>query len=324
MTEQPPPSGYLPPPAAFAAPGGQYPNPYDPLVNPPYAGIGGWFNRMSSVFQRSWKSIAAVFAVTHLLPAVGIAVTTAIGTALVLVPWQQEMIEAAESGEDPRFDTLVGPFLGLMGVIVVAAVLFTVLQAAGYAAGTYVVTRDAAGAPTAVADALRYGFRRCLGLFGWTLVTALLVLAGAIACILPAFYVYAATALVGPIYLFERRTPIGRSFTIFNNNLGRVLGRLAMILVIVIGGSLVTSTVESVLNLVFGGAGSFSTDPDGTVQLAGQTGMSIAGSAVVAGIGAVISLPFTMIQFVGILLTYAEQRGHEGPVSAGSLAAELD
>ncbi|MCP2325748.1 hypothetical protein HDA40_004255 [Hamadaea flava] len=324
MTELPPPSDYLPPPAAYQAPGQQYPNPYDPLVNPPYAGIGGWFGRMSSVFQRSWKSIAAVFAITHLLPSIVLAVVSAVGTAAVLVPWQQEVLDAAESGENPRFDTLLGPFLGLMGALVVAAVLFTVVEAAGYAAGTYVVTRDAAGAPTSVGDALRYGFRRCLGLFGWNLLTALLIIAGAVACVLPAFYVLAATALVGPIYLFERRTPIGRSFTIFNNNLGRVLGRLAMILVILIGGSIVTSTVENVLNLAFGGLGSFSADPGSSVQLAGQTGLSMAGSAVVAGVGAVIGLPFTMIQFVGILLTYAEQRGHEGPVSAGSLAAELD
>lgn len=324
MTEAPPPSGYVPPPTAYQVPGQYYLNPHDPLVNPPFAGIGGWFSRMSSVFQRSWKTIAAVFAITHLLPAIGTAVAGAIGSALVLLPWQQEMLDAAESGEAPRFDAHFGSILGFIGVLVVALLVFSVLQAAGYAAGTYVVTRDAAGTPTALGDALRYGFRRCLGLFGWNLVVGLLVAAGVLACVLPAFYVVAATALVGPIYLFERRTPIGRSFTIFNNNLGRVLGRLAMVLVLVIGGSIVASGVEGLLNLAFGGFNSFGTvDSNGAVQLAGQTGASLVGSCVVASVGAVLQLPFTMVQFVGVLLTYAEQRGHEGSVSAGSLAAEL-
>jgi hypothetical protein len=322
LTEPPPPSGnlppssgYLPPPDAYLLPGQPGPNPFDPLVNPPFAGIGGWFSRMSAVFQRSWKSIAAVFAVTHLVPAIALAVLGAIGTATILLPWQREVMRSAETGEDPRFSTLASPLFGFIGVVLVAVLLLGILQAAGYAAGTYAVTREAAGVATPMSDVLRYGFRRCLGLFGWNFLSGLLIFVGALACILPGFYVVAATALVGPIYLFERRTPIGRSFSIFNNNLGRVLGRLAMILLIAIGGSIVASTVENVLNLMINGTG--------TISTVGPADVSVVGSAVVAGIGAVLGLPFTMIEFVGILLTYAEQRGHEGPATTGTLAAEL-
>jgi hypothetical protein len=307
---EPIPSGYLPPAAAFQPPmSWQGPDPNDPLVNPAYAGIGGWFGRITAMFQRSWKSMTAVFAITQLLPTVVLSVLGVLAAAIVLRPWQEAMLEASVSGEQPEYDFDPALVLGFAGAAVVLVLLLIVLQTAGYAAATYVVTREAAGASVPLGEALRYGFRRCPGLFGWLFVTGLLVLAGALACILPAFYVYAATALVGPIYLFERRSPIGRSFTIFNNNLGRILGRLAMILLIVIGGSIAVSTVENIMTFA--------------VNSSGAADAALVGSAVIAGLGAVLGLPFTMFQFVGVLLTYTEQRGYEGPAATGALAAEL-
>jgi hypothetical protein len=284
----------------------------DPLVNPPGAGVNGWFQRIGGVFKRSWKSLAVIFAITELLPAVVLAVAAVLLSASLLIPFQKEIVDASNDQRDPNFDFAFGSVFGFIGIVFVLVFVLLFLQMAGYAAATFVATREAAGLPTTVGEALSYGFRRCFGLTGWNFLAGLLVLAGAIACILPAFYVIAATALVGPLYLFERgrggQGPISRSFSIFHQNLGRILGRLALIVAIYYGGSIVVSIIENIANAVLG-----SQDP--TVALSGAIAVSVA--------GAVIGVPLTMFLFVGILLTYAEQRAHEAPVSAPQLAAEL-
>lgn len=284
----------------------------DPLVTPPGAGVNGWFQRITGVFRRSWKSLALIFAITELAPAVVLAVATVLLSASLVIPFQHEVINASNEQRSPNFDFATGSIFAFAAGVVVLVFFLLFLQMAGYAAATFVATRDAAGLPTTLGEALSFGFRRCFGLFGWNLLTALLVLAGVLACILPAFYVIAATALVGPIYLFERgrggQGPISRSFSIFHRNLGRILGRLALIVAIYYGGTIVVSIVENIANVVLG-----STDP--TVALPGAIAVSVG--------GAIVGVPLTMFLFVGILLTYAEQRAYEGPASAPQLAAEL-
>src|SRR5215218_3972558 len=76
------PQGYLPPADAYQPQGivGD-----DPLINPPNSGINGWFTRIGGIFQRSWKSMTAIFAITHLLPGLVIAVGGAVfGTVLAV------------------------------------------------------------------------------------------------------------------------------------------------------------------------------------------------------------------------------------------------
>ncbi len=308
------PQGYLPPANVYNQPVQAGLDPNDPLINPPHTGIGGWFTRIGWLFQRSWKSMLAIFAITHILPLVGFA---AIGVVAALAAGESTMAWlAAQSQADP--DTIgsselpdwLGFGLGtLIVVIVVLVVLFMIMQMAGYAAATYAATREATGQQVRLGEALGYGFRRSLGLFGWQIVVILLIFAGVIACVLPAFYVYAATALFGPIYLFEKRSPIGRTFSIFNNNLGRVLGRLAIILAATVVVSLISNGFSTFGEL----ATNSSTDPT-----------LVIGAAVVSSmISLVIELPLTMFTFAGILLTYTEQRGYEAPVNSGQLAAEL-
>jgi hypothetical protein len=298
---------FLPPDSAYAAPAWALPA-EDPLVTPPGFGVNGWFQRISETLKRSWKSLLLVFAVTALLPTVVLAVAGVLAAATFLVPFQKELVAASAAGRKPdfQFDTNMTAGVVVVGIVVVIALLF--LQFAGYAAGAYTATREAAGLPVTLSESLGYGLRRCAGLFGWNLVTGLLIGLGALACLLPAFYVAAATALVGPVYLFERQRPIARSFEIFHRNLGRILGRLALVVVIYYGGSIVVGIVESVANAALG-----STDP--TVALPSAIGVSV--------VGAVLRLPLTIFLVVGILLTYAEQRGHEAPATSASLAAEL-
>jgi hypothetical protein len=308
------PQGYLPPANVYAPPvqGGADPN--DPLINPPHSGINGWFTRIGWLFKRSWKSMLTIFAITHILPSIGFAaigVVVALALGASAMPWL-----ISQSGVDP--DTVESPELpewfgvglvALFGIIFILVLVFLLLQAVGYAAATYAATREAVGQPVKLGEALGYGFKRSFGLIGWQILVGLLVILGAIACILPAFYVYAATALVGPIYLFERQSPIGRSFSIFNNNLGRVLGRLAIIL----AATIVVGMVGNMFGLIGDVATGNSTDPT----------LIIVAAVISSVFSLVIQLPLTMFTFAGILLTYTEQRGYESQVNAGQLAAEL-
>ncbi|NUT36421.1 MAG: hypothetical protein HOV79_25480 [Hamadaea sp.] len=306
----PMPGGYEPPMSAYQPmwPQQGWSDPTDPLVNPPGVGIGGWFGRISSTFQRSWRSMAAVFALTHLLPSLILGVVITVVTVVSFLPWYEDLIEATATGERPDFDVEPAAIAVFAGVLLVSIVVILLMNSVGYAAATYAVTREAAGTPAPLGEALRYGLRRCLGLTGWTFVAGLLAVLGFLACILPGIYVLAGTALVGPVYLFERRSPIGRSFGILHADFGRVLGRLLMIVVIMIGGSIVGGSVDNMVTLV---GQSSSTE----VYVA----MSVVGSV----ISTVIALPFTMFQFAAILLTYAEQRGSEAPTSTVQLASEL-
>lgn len=308
------PQGYLPPANAYqppAQPGADY---NDPLVNPAYSSINGWFSRIGSLFQRSWKSLLAIFAITHILPtlgfaAIGVVALLALGPSTLswLISQSQVDPELANSPELPSW--LGFGAAALFAIILVLVVVFIILQMAGYAAATYAATKEAVGQQVRLGEALGYGFKRSLGLFGWQVVVYLLLVAGAIACFLPAFYVYAATALFGPIFLFERRDPIRRSFSIFNNNFGRVIGRLAIIL----AASVVANMFVNLLSRVGDLATSYSTEPT-----------LIIGAAVISSlVSLVIELPLTMFTFAGILLTYAEQRGYDGEVNSAQLAAEL-
>lgn len=309
------PQGYLPPADVYYQAAQAAGNVNDPLINPPNTGINGWFTRVGWLFKRSWKSLLAIFAITHILPALGFA---AIGVVAVLALGGSALTwMAAQPGVDPNTvnapelpDWLGFGLAALFVIILLLVLLFVLLQSAGYAAATYAATREAIGQPVRLGEALGYGFKRSLGLFGWQFVVGLLIFAGVIACILPAFYVYAATALFGPIYLFERNSPIGRSFTIFNNNLGRVLGRLAIILCATIAVSVVGQVFNLFGSLVTGN----SNEPT----------LVIAAAVISSVFSLILELPLTMFTFAGILLTYTEQRGYESTtVNSGQLNAEL-
>ncbi|GAA1368906.1 DUF3824 domain-containing protein [Catellatospora chokoriensis] len=300
---------YLPPQSAFVQPGGD-PH-HDPLVAPPHGGVGGWFNRIGGLFRNSWRPILTIIALTQLLPGILIAVAGLFVGVYVGLEFLQT---------DPASGTLdIDPavFFPILGAGLLVMLALYVVQLAGYAAATHSVTRQAAGTPASLGESLGYGFRRSLGLFGWYIPVTLMILAGALACLLPGFYFIAATALIGPIFLYERINPIGRSFKMLHNSGGRVLGRLALILVITIGGGFAASAVQAVIELAVNGVSADAIGP--TVN-----GLAVItlGALVSTVIGTIIQLPLTMFQFAGILLTYTEQRGYEGATTL-HLNAEL-
>jgi hypothetical protein len=198
----------------------------------------------------------------------------------------------------------------MLAVLIGGSLVFGLVQSLGWAAGTWVVARQAAGEPVSVGAALGYGLRRALGLWGWTLVMSLIIGLGICFCLIPGIYFAFALSMAGPVYLFERQHPIGRSYRMFHDRLGLLLGRVALVAAAVIVGSGAAGLVEGIGSLPFG-----------TTPL--ESPGTAVGVIVVTLLGGVLALPAHLAQLVGLVVTYAEQRAHEGPVDSARLAGEL-
>ncbi|MFE9954798.1 hypothetical protein [Micromonospora sp. NPDC005299] len=278
-------------------------DPQDPLVTPPHAGVGGWLSRCGGALRRGWRQLLPIMLLTQTVPAAVIAVLS-----LAFAPTDQPV-----TGPDGAPVLPSGYFehiFAFYGVVLLAALIFGPLQSAGWAAGTWVVARQAAGEPVGVGAALRYGLRRALGLWGWTIVASLLITVGACFCLLPGLYAAFAFALFGPIYLFERQEPIGRAWRMFHQRFGMVLGRVALVICALIAAAVLDGALGLVNQLVFG------VDPMAAPGTA-------AGAVALAVVGAVLATPAYLAQLVGLVAAYAEQRAQEGPVNSARLAAEL-
>ncbi|MFG1950523.1 hypothetical protein [Micromonospora sp. NPDC048830] len=290
-----------PPGAAHWPPPGY--DPADPLVTPPGQGLSGWFSRCAGVVRRGWRQLTPILLLTHALPTLAL--------LLAVVPLYPVLpLEPTAPGAPPA--ALPDGYLGDLGVFFAALLglscLLALVQAVGWAAGTWVVARQAAGEPVPVGAALRYGLRRAPALWGWTLVYGLLAAVGLVLCYLPGLYVMAALSLFGPVLLFERGAPLGRAREMFHARLGAVLGRIALVGLAASVFSLVLAPVQV--------AGALLGDP---ADAASFSGWNVA-YAVVA---AVITLPYGLVHLVGLIVTYAEQRACEAPVTAARLAGEL-
>ncbi|GAA3756879.1 hypothetical protein [Micromonospora maritima] len=284
---------------------GWYPavDPDDPLVTPPHAGVAGWFARCTGTVRRSWRQLLPIVLLTQCVPAAIISVLS-----LYLVPTDEPV--TGPDGAPVLPDGYLEHVFAFYGVVMLAALLFGPVQAAGWGAGTWVVARQAAGEPAGLGAALRYGLRRALGLWGWTIVASLLITVGACLCLLPGVYVGFAVALFGPVYLFERQEPIGRAWRMFHQRFGMVLGRVALVMCALLAATVLDLVVSTVSGVVFGA------DP---TSAPGTT----VGAVALAVVGAALAAPAYLAQLVGLVVAYAEQRAQEGPVNAARLAAEL-
>ncbi|WBB55333.1 hypothetical protein [Verrucosispora sp. WMMD573] len=285
-------------------PGGYGHDPSDALVNPPGVGLGGWFARCVGAARRGWRPLLPILVLTQALPAALLSVLV-----LAVDPsarWDAQL--ASDSAALPA--NFWSDLATLLLAVVGGSLLLGVVQALGWAAGTWVIARQAVGESAGLGAALRYGTRRALGLWGWTLLITLIVTFGFCLCFLPGVYAAFALALAGPVYLFERHDPLSRSHRMLRDRLGLLLGRVALVGAAVIGFSLAASVLESLAILPFG---TTPLDSPGTAV----------GAVLTIAVVAVLTLPAYLAQLVGLVVTYAEQRAHEGPVNAAQLAAEL-
>lgn len=283
-------------------------DPHDPLVNPPGAGLSGWFARAVDLVRRSWRVLLPIMIITQFLPGLVVSLVQLAynpGRSLAAVP------PPAPDGQPPQLPEGFGTDLAVFGLAsLVAGVVVALVQSLGWAAGTWAATRHATAQPAPLGAALAYGVRRSPGLWLWSVLSGVIVLAGLCLCVLPGIYFAFALSLVGPVFLFERRNPVGRSFGLFHRRFGMVLGRLALLAAVLVAGGIAASMLAQI-GLLATGAGPF-----------GQVDLS-PGTALAYSLSAALAVPLGVVQLAGLLVTYAEQRGHERPTTASTLAAEL-
>ncbi|MEV4809352.1 hypothetical protein [Micromonospora avicenniae] len=273
-------------------------------MTPPGVGLGGWWERCLGAVRRGWRVLLPILLLTQVLPAVVLSVIS-IGVD-PSARW-----EAAAAQDPTRLpDTFMGDVTILLLVTIAGSVLVGLVQCLGWAAGTWVIARQAAGAPADLGSALRYGARRMLGLWGWTLLAGLIIAVGVCFCVLPGIYLAVALSMFGPVYLFERENPLGRAWGMFHKRLGMVLGRVLLVAGLAIVVSVVAGGVQTAASAPFG------LDPFGSAGTA-------IGVILVLAVTGVLTLPAQFLQLVGLVVTYAEQRAQEGPVNSARLAAEL-
>jgi hypothetical protein len=282
-----------------------YLDPTDHLVPPPNSGFDAWYTRVVATVRRSWRPLLVVLGLTHVLP------TLVLGGIVIMYVALVRPEALRQSGTEPFEGPDVAPFIGgLVFFAIVFILVVSLLQAIGYAAATWIVVREAAGEPAEPGEALRYGARRMMGLWGWTLLSSLIMAGGLCLCILPGIYFAFALSLIGPVYLFERRNPIGRSWGLVHANFGPVLGRVALITAVVLAAQVIISMLQNVVGLVLSAGSELSTT-------------ALAFTLAFTAVGVIVTLPATVVQVVGLIVTYVEQRAREAPLNTRGLLAAL-
>jgi hypothetical protein len=268
-------------------------DPYrDPLVPPPNSGFDGWMARVREVIARSWRSIGLILLVTTALPnIVGQLVAFAVGF-VAFSPGQQLNV--------PRAGLTAGAIVAGVGF----AIVVSALTALGWAACIWAITQEATGQPVTLGAAIAGGARRALAMWGWYLLSGLLVVLGLIACVIPGLYFAVAVSLFSFVVMYERGTnPISRSFSLVNGSFGAALGRVLLLAVAAIGLNLLTSCVTGVLS----------------------TGIGLAGRQAVTGvISALVEVVIDLVLLAGLLVTYTQLRSRTEPVGTGQLWAAVN
>lgn len=289
-----PSGGYLPPPRL---------GPYsaDPLISPDF---GGWWNRGVAIVRNGWKPLAA-------LQAVGVVLSLLVqAPAAVFIALASDDLERSFVPSDTTGDLDWTPFLVVMSLTVLAALLALVLTTVVTLASVYVGVSVALGVPPRIGDALRMALRRLFPLLGWQLLAIPIYLVALCLCVLPIFYVAAVFIVLPVVVAVERTNAISRCFTLFHRDFGSSVGRIATILGLTIG--------VAVVGAVLGGVVEAAT----SVPLTGDAGV-VTGSvlstfltAVIAGAVAVLTAPLT-------LTAYADMRARTEPVNAMVIAQQL-
>jgi hypothetical protein len=269
-------------------------------VLPPGSLFSAWFAKVIEVAKRSWKSALIICLIGIAAPQ---ALVDLIGTA---AGWSATVSVTSLSAA--LGSLLVGLLLTL--VLSVAACY---VAAAGWAAGTWALVREAStGQPADLSQAFGYGFKRAGGLFPWTILAALAVGIASVCFVLPGVYLAFGFSMFGFVAVFERGVnPLGRSFKLTHNSvtIGPTLGKVG----ILIGVYLVYT---SVIGLIFGAfALAVSIGSGGVVE-----GI---GSGFVQAVATLLSAPAFAVLLIGLLPTYAELRARETPLSTAQLNHDL-
>ncbi|GIG58617.1 hypothetical protein Lfu02_29890 [Longispora fulva] len=261
----------------------------DPLVPDPAAGFGGWYDRVVGVIRRSWKSLLTIAAVTIAAPTV---VLSVLGSASYTQPMGDATYDSAN----------FHPWAALLSFVV--WIVSAYLGSLGAAAGVWAITQEASGRPVTLGAALRFGRTRALPVWGWQILTSILIVLGLCLCLVGSIYFAVACALVTPVVVYERSPGIPRSFKLTHARFGHTLSRLVPLALVVLA-----------LSCCLGAPGSLSSSISGDAfRFVAEVGSGLW--------SAVVALPIFVLVLAGTVVTYADLRSRETPLSTDQLLRE--
>jgi hypothetical protein len=301
MTEQPPPEpqpafGGQPAPDPYAGyPGAGGVDPNDPLVAGDY---GGWWARGIALARKTWKHLL-ILQIALVVLSLVLAGPVQIYRALTLPA------VTAANRTDPMAALQVGSLLLSLAASVITALVSAVVGLVAL----HIVVMAAANEPLDLMEAARRASRRLGPIIGWGLVFGLMGFAGTILCFLPGIYVALVSLLLTPVVAFERESPVGRCFTLFNRNFGIALGITATMTGMVFAVSLIAGCLGGIT-----GAGS---------AITGNTGLLVVGTLISTLIAAIFAGAIGLLNYPLQTVAYATLRARSVPLSTSQLVGEL-
>jgi hypothetical protein len=280
----------------FTVPPAQYADP-EPLISPDF---NGWWTRGMAIVKAGWRPIV-------LVQSLGALVSFGMTAGVALFSLFHPPLSPAEDATPNQVLGIVLPWIGMALAGVALAGLVSLLVTLTTA---HLSIQVAAGGRGEVGPALGAAGRRLFPLLGWGLVSGLITVAGACACILPAFYFMAVFTVLAPVVLIERGAAVNRCFRLFHGNLGASVARVAMIFVLNIGASVVGSAVSTGISRgIDGVTGRMS------LQVVALLVATFFQTVIGAGAGVLVG-PLTV-------LTYADERARIEPVRSADLINEV-
>lgn len=249
----------------------------DPLV--PFS-FNDWVSKVVGTVQRSWKPLAIIQVAVFVPVAILAAVLGLVGLL----------------GIGDGSNQAVAPGSGGVVLVIVVAV---VLGGIGQAASVFVVVRDAAARPYTSHQVFAFAKNRALPMIGWSLLAGILTLLGLLLVVFPGIYLGTvfAGALAGVVVI--ERAGMDRAFTLVNPRFFPVLGRMALLVLVVIVYSIVLGVIAGLVSLA---------NP-----VLGQL------------VSNILTVPIAIIGSAATVVIYAENRFHEyNPVHTPVLADEID
>jgi hypothetical protein len=275
-------------------------DPNDPLVTPPGAGVGAWWARLLATLGGTWRLLLP-------LAVVGVGVPSALFNGLnQLVVSRMMKPVSPDASPDVLLDSVLTDLLPALGFGLLGSLVISVFTSLVWGAASWIIARWGAAQPVAVGPALAYGVRRLPRVFGWGLVVSLIVLVGVCFCVLPGLYFAFALSLALTVAVFERVNPISRSFGLTHARFGTALGRILIVVAAYGVPAIAVAVVQEVV-----------------LTAIGLDAASGAPGFLVPLVLTLVASPLYLVLWVGILVTYAELRAWEAPLTSGGLAASL-
>ncbi|GAA4916269.1 hypothetical protein [Stackebrandtia albiflava] len=266
---------------------------HDPLIPTDFA---GWFTAITETLRRSGRRMAAVTALWGVVPTIGGAYSTYLTTG-VLAEVERTLPEnptgRASAADLELVLSALGTFAGVFAALVGVSLLLGYFTLAGIASAMRIAVYDAHGRDLALTDALRFGARRGLRMWGWYLLVSLCVMVGLCLCVLPGMYLAVVFALFVPVAVFEGGGQVlARSLRLVHRSFGAMLGRILLVGAVCVAVSLLGAQLLAMTGLAV------MSPQDVTV-------VSVGAEAVVTW---VVGVATGMVLAAGLLVTYAETR----------------